>query len=293
MQDTLAPPMAEPFAIGTILNAAMEFWDGIMLTYLQFHLLFTLPVLAILWYLAPSYDSVRRRRSTAGLGILIAIAFAYTTPWGSYMIQTGVWWYGEGAVAWRALHIPLGEYLFFIIQTLMVGLYLHWRGFDPTYRRGDFAAGPAIAGVIAGIGMLVGGLYLITLGDSFLYLGGLIAWVGPVVALQWAVGAGYLVREYRPWIEAAIVPSLYLWVVDRIAIGMGTWVISEQYTTGLLVPLLGLPIEEALFFVSAGVMTVTGLVLWEWVLDYNDNTGVVEAYIHERLRPSWLTDRPK
>ena len=293
MLGTLPTPAVGPFVIGTMIDAAVELLDGIMLTYLQFHLLFTLPVLAILWYLAPSYAPVRQRRATTGLVILIVIAFVYTIPWGSYMIRTGVWWYGESAVVWRALYIPLGEYMFFVIQTLLVGFYLHWRGFDPTYRSGDFAVGPAIAGVVVGIGMLVGGIYLVTLGDSFLYLGGLIAWVGPIVVIQWAVGAGYLVREYRPWIEATIVPSLYLWVIDRIAIGMGTWVISEQYTTGLLVPLLGLPIEEALFFVSAGVMTVTGLVLWEWVLDYNDKTGVLEAYIHERLRPGWLTAEPE
>ncbi len=285
--------MGEPFAIGWVIDTIIDALDGIMLTYLQFHLLFTLPVVALLWYLAPSYSPIRRWRAGVGLVILNIIAFAYTTPWGSYMIQNEVWWYGEGAVAWRALHIPLGEYLFFSIQTLLVGFYLHWRGFDPTYRRGDLALWPAAAGVGVGIGMVVGGLYLITLGDSFLYLGGLIAWVGPVVAIQWLVGAGYLIREYRPWIEAAVIPSLYLWVVDRIAIGMGTWVISDQYTTGLLVPLLGLPIEEALFFISAGAMTVTGLVLWEWVLDYNDRTRVLDPYIHERLRPGWLTAEPK
>ncbi|MFW6040156.1 MAG: lycopene cyclase domain-containing protein, partial [Gemmatimonadota bacterium] len=39
------------------------------------------------------------------------------------------------------------------------------------------------------------------------------------------------------------------------------------------VAVLGLPIEEMLFFASAGVMTVNGLVLFEWVLDWNDRRG--------------------
>ena len=293
MSDSSASPLVDPVVFGTGIDAVIDTLDGLMLTYLQFHLVFTLPVLALLLYLVPSYDTVRRRRATLGLVILNVIAFAYTTPWGSFMIQTGAWWYGDGAVAWRGLHIPLGEYMFFAIQTLIVGLYLHWRGFDPSYREGDFAVWPAVAGVGVGAAMLVGGLYLITLGDSFLYLGGLIAWVGPVVMIQWLVGAGYLVRNPRPWIEAALVPALYLWVTDRIAIGMGTWVVSEQYTTGLLVPLLGLPIEEALFFFLAGVMTVTGLVLWEWVLDYNDQTGALDPYLSNRLRPTWLTADPE
>ncbi|WP_397541157.1 lycopene cyclase domain-containing protein [Salinarchaeum sp. IM2453] len=250
-----------------------------MLTYLQFHLVFTLPVLAILWYLAPSYNSVRRRRAALGLVILNVIAFTYTTPWVSYMIQTGVWWYGESAVAWRGLYIPLGEYMFFTIQVLIVGFYLHWRGFDYTYQSGDLSLRSAAVGVVIGVGMVIGGLYLITLDDSFLYLGGLIAWVGPIIIIQWIAGGGYLLRKYRPWVEATLVPSLYLIIVDRIAIGMGTWVISDQYTSELSVPLLGLPIEEGLFFFLASLMTVTGLVLWEWILDYNDQTDVFNRII--------------
>lgn len=241
------------------------------LTYLQFHLVFTLPIVALIWYLLPDYPPHRRRRGVAGITILVAIAFTYTTPWGSYMIQRGVWWYGEGVVLATGLAIPLGEYVFFIMQTLIVGFYLYWRGFDPTYQSGDFALAPRLAGVGVGSGMFAVGLWLVVRDPSFLYLGGLIAWVGPVVALQWGVGGGYLVRNPRPWIEAAVVPGVYFWVIDRFAIDRGLWVISEQYTIGIRP--FGLPIEEALFFVSAGVMTVTGLVLFEWVLDWNDQTG--------------------
>lgn len=237
-------------------------------TYLQFHLVLTLPLLALLWYLVPAYASPRRRRGAAGLAILVAIAYAYTTPWGSYMIQRDVWWYGEGVVTASMLSIPAGEYLFFAVQTLTVGFYLYWRGFDPRYEPGDFARRPRIAGVIAGLTLFAGGLWMVAQQDAWLYLGGLLAWVGPVVALQWAVGGGYLVRRPRAWIEAAVVPTSYLWVIDRWAIGRGLWIISDQYTTGIAP--FGLPIEEILFFLSAGVMTVTGLVLFEWVLDWND-----------------------
>ncbi|TQQ82688.1 lycopene cyclase domain-containing protein [Halonotius terrestris] len=237
-------------------------------TYLQFHLVFTLPPLLLLWYLTPTYEPTRRRRGAIGLAILVAIAVAYTTPWGSYMIQRGAWAYGEGVVTARLLSIPLGEYLFFGIQTLTVGFYLYWRGFDPRYEPGDFAWLPRIAGVAAGVALFGGGLWMVFQRPSWLYIGGLLAWVGPVVALQWAVGGGYLVRKPRAWIEASLVPTVYLWIIDRWAIGRGLWILSDRYTTG--VAPFGLPIEEILFFLSAGVMTVTGLVLFEWVVDWND-----------------------
>jgi lycopene cyclase domain-containing protein len=241
------------------------------LTYLQFHLVFSLPVIAVLWYLAPRYEAVRRRRATVGIAILVAIAYVYTTPWISYMIRQGAWWYADGAVLVRALSIPLGEYLFFTIQTVVTAFALHLIGFDPTFRDGDFDRAPRIAGVVAGVAMVVVGLWLVTLDPSYLYLGGLIAWVGPVFALQWSVGGGYLVRTPRMWLAATLIPAAYFWVADRIAIEMGTWQLSAELTTGVTV--LGLPIEEMLFFASAGVMTVNGLVLFEWVLDWNDRRG--------------------
>jgi lycopene cyclase domain-containing protein len=241
------------------------------LTYLQFHLVFSLPVVAALWYLAPRYEPTRRRRATAGIAILVAIAYLYTTPWISYMIRQGAWSYADGAVLVRALSIPLGEYLFFTIQTVVTAFALHLIGFDPTFRDGDFDRRPRVAGVVAGVAMVAGGLWLTTLDPSYLYLGGLIAWVGPVFALQWAVGGGYLVRTPKMWLAATLIPAAYFWVADRIAIAMGTWRLSAEYTTGVAV--LGLPIEEMLFFTAAGVMTVNGLVLFEWVLDWNDGRG--------------------
>ena len=238
------------------------------LTYLQFHLVFSLPVVALLWYLAPRYGATRHRRATAGIAILVAIAYAYTTPWISYMIRRGAWWYADGAVLVRALSIPLGEYLFFTIQTVVTAFALHLIGFDPTFREDDFDRAPRVAGVVVGLAMVPVGLGMVALDDSYLYLGGLIAWVGPVLALQWSVGGGYLARTPRMWLTATFAPATCFWVADRIAIEMGTWIISGTYTTG--VSIFGLPVEEMAFFTAAGVMTVNGLVLFEWVLDWND-----------------------
>ncbi|ACM58302.1 lycopene cyclase domain-containing protein [Halorubrum lacusprofundi] len=253
------------------------------LTYLQFHLVFSLPVIAALWYVAPRYGAVRQRRATIAIAILVAIAYTYTTPWISYMIRRGAWSYADGAVLVRALSIPLGEYLFFTVQTVVTAFALHRIGFDPTFREGDFDRGPRIAGVVAGVAMILGGLWLVTIGPSYLYLGGLIAWVGPVVAIQWAVGGGYLIRTPRTWIAATLIPAAYFWIADRIAIEMRTWQLSPDLTTGVAV--LGLPIEELLFFVSAGVMTVNGLVLFEWVLDWNDRRERPTESLADALEP--------
>jgi len=74
------------------------------------------------------------------------------------------------------------------------------------------------------------------------------------------------VAEWRAVLGGTLAPTLYLWVVDRIAIGVGLWSLSDRYTTGLAVPLLGLPIEEAVFFLLTSLFVVQGLVLYVWLV---------------------------
>jgi lycopene cyclase domain-containing protein len=103
---------------------------------------------------------------------------------------------------------------------------------------------------------------------STLYLGALLAWAGPVLAIQWGFGWPYLWDLRRTVALAVLVPTLYLWVIDGIALDLGIWVISKEHTVGLA--LLGLPVEEALFFLLTNVFTVQGIVLYMWLRDQVD-----------------------
>jgi lycopene cyclase domain-containing protein len=57
-----------------------------------------------------------------------------------------------------------------------------------------------------------------------------------------------------------VLPTVYLWVADRIAIGLGVWAISDRYTLGFAP--LGLPVEEATFFLVTTVISVCGVLLF-------------------------------
>ena len=53
------------------------------------------------------------------------IALLYTTPWDNYLVATGVWWYDPALVTGLTLGwVPIEEYTFFILQTLLAGLWL-------------------------------------------------------------------------------------------------------------------------------------------------------------------------
>jgi lycopene cyclase domain-containing protein len=243
------------------------------LTYLQFHLLFLAPPLLVL-------AAATRRRSrvaapverarvwgydarAVGIALMATVAFVYTTPWDNYLISVGAWGYGDGRVLFRVGYIPFGEYLFFVVQPVLTALWLYRLPMDV----GPLEITPAQRALGVGLGgvLSLSGWWLAST-DAGFYLGTLLIWAGPVLALQWGFGWTYLAERWRTVLAGVGVPTLYLWVVDRFAIGNGIWFLSERYTTGLELPLLGLPIEEAAFFLLTNLFVVQGLVLWEWVV---------------------------
>jgi putative membrane protein len=261
-------------------------------TYLQFHLIFTLPWLAVLAVGALRATRAGRAlagpegRGTrfAGLALVahLVIAFVYTTPWDNYLVARRVWGYPEGRVLATIGWVPVEEYAFFLIQTAGTGLLLFWL---LRRRRWSRFAGPLPDAWIrwGGAGAL---LMLAALGAAALswprgtYLGLITAWALPVLALQWGFGGDLLIRRWRLVAVAVALPTGWLWVADRIAIGQGIWWISESLTTGLRP--LGLPVEEALFFLVTNLLVVFGLTM---ALDPEAATRARELWA--RRREAW------
>jgi hypothetical protein len=238
-------------------------WRRMRLTYLGFHLVFVLPPLLLLLRAAPTLPPARRRVSLTGLGLMTALALVYTTPWDNFLIDQGVWWYGEGTVVAYIGSAPLEEYLFFVLQPVLSGLFLYTLGFSPAFEPRDTRLSPRLAGGVGFLAASVAGGLLLTTTSGY-YLGAILLWACPLLALQWAVGGGYLARTWREWPVAVAIPTLYLWFADRVAIGLGVWTISGTQTLGF--DIVGLPLEEAVFFLVTNLLVVQGLVLFEWVM---------------------------
>jgi lycopene cyclase domain-containing protein len=231
-------------------------------TYVAFLAAFVAPPLAVLAALRVARRDGGDRYRVAGVGVLLFLALAYTTPWDNYLVARGVWWYGEGTVVGRIWHAPVEEYVFVAAQTLVTGLWVQSlpRDVDPAFApsRRHALVGAAAGGLVG----LVGAAFLYA--DATFYLGAILAWAAPVLALQWAVGWRYLWARRRTFALAVAVPTLYLAAADRWAIGDGIWVLADQYTTGVAV--LGLPVEEGAFFLVTNLFVTQGLVLYDWVV---------------------------
>ncbi|MEA1931798.1 MAG: lycopene cyclase domain-containing protein [Euryarchaeota archaeon] len=233
-------------------------------TYLQFHTVAMLPPiagLALLAWLRPTDHG--RSGVVNGLAIITALAVVYTLPWDSYLIRRGVWSYGEGVVAGRLWHVPIGEVLFFGLQPILTALWLS-RLSIPTDQPLALSARQRAMGVGAGLGLgVVGGLLLPS--ESTFYLGAILAWAAPILALQWGFGWTQLWGARRAVALAVGLPTVYLWIVDRTAISLELWTIAPETTIGIAP--VGLPIEEAVFFLVTNLFVVQGLVLYWWLLD--------------------------
>ena len=229
------------------------------MTYLQFHLVFLLPPLALV---AVPAGRIVRRQPHLGIGVLVLIAAAYlwTTPWDNYLVATEVWGYGQGRVLGTIGYVPVEEYAFFGLQTLLTSgvtlVALQRRGLlddsEPTERASvRTVLWWVAAGAVAA---------LLTLAEPTRYLGLILVWIIPPLAVQWWYGGRWLAERLRSIWPALATLTVYLWIADGYAIADGIWSISERYTTG--VRLGPLPLEEATFFLVTNLVVAQGLVLF-------------------------------
>jgi lycopene cyclase domain-containing protein len=192
----------------------------------------------------------------------VLVALLYTTPWDNYLVATRVWWYDPRLVTGATIGwVPIEEYTFFVLQTLLTGLWLLWLARhlpvpDRTLRPNLRWVSASIVGVI----WLASAILFFSGWKPGTYLTIQLAWALPPIIFQLAFGADILWR-YRELILLTLVPAtLYLSGVDAVAIDAGTWTIDparslEVYLGGVL------PLEESTFFLVTNTLVAFGMTL--------------------------------
>lgn len=245
---------------------------GVSVTYFGFLLRFVLVPLIVLLVVA-AYDGVggrrrpRRLRNVPGWAAVVLhviVAVAYTTPWDNYLVATRVWWYDPRLVTGILLGwVPLEEYTFFVVQTLLAGawfLFLARRqpaADDGHPLRNDLRWYALLPVLVIWLGAVIGLAVSWTPGT---YLALQLVWALPPIALQLAFGADILWRYRRLVGLAVLVPTVYLGAADALAITAGIWTIDPQQTVGVLIG-GALPLEEMAFFLLTNTLVVFGVTL--------------------------------
>ena len=232
------------------------------MTYLQFHLVFLLPAILIMAFTQPRpLAGVGGKRSLWAIPVLCLIAVTYTTPWDNYLVAREVWWYGPERVLATIGYVPIEEYMFFVLQPILTGLFLYQylgRCSPPPQWAGPHSRWTG-AGLFIGL-TLLGIFFVISGWDHGLYMGLILAWASPVLAGMWIYAGRQLWRLRRPLLVGVAIPTLYLWIADTTAIHLQIWTISDEYSLGF--DPLGLPVEEAVFFLMTNLLIVKGILLF-------------------------------
>ncbi len=230
------------------------------MSYLFFLLLFiVLPLLGLQLWIRRSATPLPFRRPHLSLGLLALIALTYTTPWDNYLVYRGVWSYGPDRVLGTIGYVPFEEYLFFLLQPLLIGslfLGLSSKLSATSHRIGWHRS--HLAGVLFYGTLTLMGIWALSFSRG-LYAGLILTWAGPVLIGQWAIGGSLFRAYWRPFFKALVLGTVYLWLADALAIADGIWTIHPTTSSGLL--LGNLPVEEALFFLVTNLMVLQGLIL--------------------------------
>ena len=161
--------------------------------------------------------------------------------------------------------VPVEEFAFFVLQPILTGLMLMAvleGGATPSPK--DAQAPPTqltlrLVGTAGALVVAVAGAWFLT-SPAMRYMGLILLWAFPVLAFLWGYGGHELWQRRSRLIPVIGVSTVYLWIADRVAIELEIWTISSTYTTGWT--LLGLPIEEAAFFLVTNLMVAFGLTLF-------------------------------
>ena len=231
------------------------------MTYLQFHLVFIVPPIVLLaWLCARRWGPVRTgRHPVLAVLIIMAAAVLYTSIWDNYLIYRGVWSYGTDRVLGTIGYVPVEEYLFFLLQPVLTSLFLYAIIVEELPQERPVSPRVRLVGAVCFAVLFVAGVALMWGDESGLYLGLIMGWSCPILALQWGLRGDVLWSHRRLIITSILVPTIYLWIADGTAIALGIWEIAEATTLGLSIGVL--PVEEAVFFLATNVMVVFGVAL--------------------------------
>ena len=242
------------------------------MTYFGF--LFRFLVIPILVFLGITYWDNKRNKEMAefrnGRAVWIAIvihiglAVIYTTPWDNYLVATRVWYYNPALVTGKLIgYVPIEEYTFFVLETILSGLWWWFlvRRIHPPRKR--FEPNKALVYLSTSVLVFLWLIfsYLFFFGaPKWTYLSIILFWALPAILPQFLFGTDILWHYRKLVFWGIFITAAYLSLMDIVALTQTTWSISKTQTTGVL--FFGiLPLEEIVFFFITNILIVNGMTL--------------------------------
>lgn len=218
------------------------------MTYARFHACFTIPwILAAAFLLSTRWLEPHALRS---LGLTLLIVYIFTIPWDNWAAKQGVWGFDPKRYTLRIGHLPIEEYAFFGLQTLMaVALILLLEPHLPA--NGPRIGRPSIIWAflpfIAWPAFFPWMRRTLRTRPSATYAVHMFYWMLPVLAFQTAVAPDILLAHWKLITCVIFGLGVYLSAADYLAIRWKIWHFDSRKITGHKIAGC-LPWEEIAFF---------------------------------------------
>ena len=237
------------------------------MTYFGFLFRFlVIPILILLFInLKDRQDSLytgSNMKASHGILIHVFLAVVYTTPWDNYLVASGVWYYKHELVSGILLgYVPIEEYVFFVLDTILAGLWW-WFLSRRLSQPGEFKASRTnrVASFLLLIAIwAICILMFFSRAKSVTYMSIILVWALPAILIQFLFGADILWQHRKLLVLTVLPVSLYLSMIDALAISAGIWTIDPAQSTNVMFG--PLPIEEAVFFLITSALISFGVTL--------------------------------
>ena len=219
--------------------------------YLEFVFTFLLiPAIVLIFFIKK-----RTQRDTLGLIIHLIIAVLYTVPWDNYLIKNGIWYYDDKLITDTIFLIPIGEYLFILLQTTLICLTVSPATFS--YNK-NTCFKYSSKGLYIGLIFFLAGIVLMFCTNS-IYLSLILLWASVPFTVQLSIGLNVLKDNISVISKYCFLFTIYFSIIDSYALGK-IWFIAERTSLGINIG--NIPIEEIIFFCCTSLFVLNGMCLW-------------------------------
>ncbi len=234
------------------------------MTYRGFHYRFNAGILLVLAAIA-FVDGILGTTLVVS-GVLSIVVIAFTFPWDNAAVRRGIWDFPEDRILFRVQFLPIEEILFFVLQTLIVGLFT-------SILSSRLTRIPTVVADITSPTTITSILLVLCVWGTVGYLtrrrrrerrrssyaDHLLFWFLPIIVLQWTFGWQILAPYADLVILSASVWGAYYTLADIVAVRQGIWFFDREQTTGLTIG--PLPWEEVAFFFLTSLLVAQSVLL--------------------------------
>ncbi len=205
--------------------------------------------------------------------IMFVASLIQGASWDNLGAKYGIWIFDKANMIGHIGFIPIEEYVCIVNDMLLTTLFAlqvwTFRTDHPDIVKVGKVPGGWLKYILIIIFLTLGiyGWKLLIDGvEKNLFFGIIFGFFFPFFALEYAVGFKSFMRWKLPWLASWLVPGLYMYFFDSLAVNQGIWIFDYKFTTNTWI--FG-TVNLEVFLVYISISKAVAQPIW-WVMDYFD-----------------------